>query len=373
MKGQTTATASPRFFANQQLNMMTINLGSSRTVGKVSRVALVASVCAAVVLTGCGSKKDKEEGASQTAAKVNKQELTVHQINFVLQQQRGLKPEQMEPASRQVLERLIDQELALQKAEDMNLDRDPRVQQQVEAARRDIIARAYMERIGEGVAKPSAEEVKQFYESKPALFKDRHVYNLQELVVEATPAQIDELRPRIQAAKNANEIVEALRAAQLKFAANQAVRAAEQLPMQSLDTFAKMKEGDIRIDPTPSGARILVLAGVRPVPVAFEQATPAIEQYLVNERKREQIASHLKQLRADAKVEYVGKFKDGAPAVAGAASGPVVLTDPAASTVADTPAAVPAAATAPAAAPAPAPAASGGLDNSAITKGLGLK
>ena len=93
----------------------------------------MAGVCAAVVLTGCGGKKDKEGVASQTAAKVNKQELTVHQINFVLQQQRGLRQEQMEPASHQVLERLIDQELALQKAEDSKLDRDPLVQQQLEA------------------------------------------------------------------------------------------------------------------------------------------------------------------------------------------------------------------------------------------------
>ncbi|MDP0972048.1 SurA N-terminal domain-containing protein, partial [Klebsiella pneumoniae] len=74
--------------------------------------------------------------ASQTAAKVNKEEITVHQINFVLQRQQGLKPEQAEEAGRQVLERLVDQELAVQKAQELKLDRDPRVVQQVEAAKR---------------------------------------------------------------------------------------------------------------------------------------------------------------------------------------------------------------------------------------------
>ena len=74
-------------------------------------------VTVAAVLAGCGDKK-KEKPASQTAAKVNKEEITVHQINFVLQQQRGLAPEQAASASKQVLERLIDQELSMQKAQD---------------------------------------------------------------------------------------------------------------------------------------------------------------------------------------------------------------------------------------------------------------
>ncbi len=77
------------------------------------RSAAVLVVASAFVLAGCGDKKGKM--ASQTAVKVNKEEITVHQINFVLQQQRGLKPEQAEAASKQILERLIDQELALQR------------------------------------------------------------------------------------------------------------------------------------------------------------------------------------------------------------------------------------------------------------------
>ncbi len=41
-------------------------------------------IATAALLAGCGDKKDG--GASQTAAKVDKAEITVHQINFVLQQ-----------------------------------------------------------------------------------------------------------------------------------------------------------------------------------------------------------------------------------------------------------------------------------------------
>src|SRR5689334_3188050 len=47
----------------------------------------------ALVLAACGSKR---EGATQVAAKVNKEEISVHQINFLMQRQGNLKPEQVE-------------------------------------------------------------------------------------------------------------------------------------------------------------------------------------------------------------------------------------------------------------------------------------
>ena len=136
-------------------------------------------------------RQKKDKPATQTAAKVNKEEITVHQINFLLAQQRALAPEQAASASRQVLERLIDQELALQKAGDLKLDRDPRVVQQIEAARREIISRAYLEKIGEGAPKPTPAEVNAYYEAHPALFKERRVYSFQEVNVEAKPEQVE--------------------------------------------------------------------------------------------------------------------------------------------------------------------------------------
>ncbi len=53
--------------------------------------------------------------------------------------------------------------------------------QQIEAARREIIARAYAEKIGQGAPKPTAQEVNAYYEAHPALFSQRRIYNLQEV------------------------------------------------------------------------------------------------------------------------------------------------------------------------------------------------
>lgn len=313
---------------------------------RVASLTLALVALGALTLSGCGAKKEK---ASQTAARVNKEDITVHQINYVLQQQRGLKQDQAEEAGKQVLERLIDQELAVQKAQDIKLDRDPRVVQQIEATKREILARAYADKISETATKPSAEDVQKYYDAKPALFKERKVYSIQELSIEAKPEQLEGLRAKLTAAKGVNEFIEYLKANDFKFAGNQAVRAAEQLPLAAVDTFAKMTEGQAILNASASGAQVVVVAGVRSQPVTLEQAKPAIEQFLLNDRKRELITKDMKDMRTVAKIEYVGKFQAGASsasasAPAGAASG----AEPAAR-------------------------AASGLDANAINKGLGIK
>lgn len=308
---------------------------------------LLAAVATAVLLVACGG--DKGDKASQTAAKVNKEEITVHQINFVLQRQPGLKPEQAEAAGRQVLERLIDQELAVQKAQEQKLDRDPRVVQQIEAAKREIIACAYAERLGEAVAKPANDEIARYYADKPALFKDRRIYSLQELSIEAKPEQFEAIRAKLSSSKTIAEFVEFLKGNGLHFAGNQAVRAAEQLPLASLDNIAKMKDGDSVLSPNPTGLTVLYLVGSRAQPVDEAQARPAIEAFLLNQRRAEAVQKDLKALRDSSKIEYVGKFAQPATAPA---SAPAVTAAPASD--------------------APAPAASG-LDPAAISKGMGLK
>lgn len=318
------------------------------------------ALATAALLAGCGDKKDK---ASQTAAKVNKDEITVHQINFVLQQQRNLRPDQADAAGKAVLERLIDQQLAVQKADELKLDRDPRVVQQLEAARREILARAYVEKLGEGAAKPGADEVQKYYDEKPALFSQRRIYSLQEIAIEARPEQLATLREQLAGTKNIGEFVEYLKANDFRFNANQAVRAAEQLPLTSVDTFAKLKDGQAILVPGGAGAQVVVVAGTRQAPVTLEQARPAIEQFILNDRKRKLVEADVKAMRTAARIEYVGKFAGGSPASAPAGAG---LAVPAAD-------AAPVAAPVAAPAPAPASAASGGLSATDISKGLGLK
>jgi EpsD family peptidyl-prolyl cis-trans isomerase len=285
-----------------QISPCSREAGRSGTV----RALAVALTLGAALLAGCNSNKDKP--ATQTAAKVNKEEITVHQINFLLSQQRGIAPAQAASASRQVLERLIDQELTLQKASDQRLDRDPRVVLEIEAARREIISRAYLDKLGDGAPKPTPAEVEAYYQAHPGLFSDRRVYSLQELNIEATPEQVEAMKKALASSKTIADFVAYLKANNIRFAGGEAVRAAEQLPLTAVDQFAKLKAGQAIFNTRPGGAQVINVAAVRVEPVTLDRARPAIEQFLLNERKRKLIADDLQALRSAAKIEYVGEF-----------------------------------------------------------------
>jgi EpsD family peptidyl-prolyl cis-trans isomerase len=320
----------------------------------VYRFAIVALTACTFALAGCGDRT-KGKSASQTAVRVNKEEVTVHQINLLLQQQRGLKPEQIDATSKQILEFLIDQELAVQRTRELKIDQDPRVMQQLENAKREVLARAYAGRTGESASKPTAEEVTKYYDNKPALFKERRVYSLQELSIEAKPEQVTALRDQLQRVKSAGEFVEYLKANNIRFNGNQGIRAAEQLPADVLGHLAKMKDSQMVLLPSPTGALVIMLVGSRAEPVDEARATPAIEQFLLADAKRKRIEADVKALRAAAKIEYIGKFAEAA-----------------ASATAGSPTQPAAAAPSPAATTAPA-AVAGGMSAEDINKGLGIK
>ncbi len=311
------------------------------------RLALVPALIAATLATGCGDDKNK---ATQAAARVNGQEVTVHQINLVLERQQGLKPEQADAASRQILEGLIDQEVAVQKAEETKLDRDPKIVQLLDATRRGLLARAYYERASaSAVAAPSTDEIKKYFEANPGLFADRRIYMLQEFSIQGDPAQTKDLQGKLEATTSAQQFAEVLKASGLKFGVNQVTQPAESLPLALVSRINALKDGQALYEQVGGGMKSVLIVASRPQPLNFEQSKPLIERFLTESKRSEWLKTHAKDLRTAAKVEYLGKFAEKAASAPAAASAATV-------------------------APAAASEAASGLDSEAMNKGLsGLK
>jgi len=318
-------------------------------------MALLPVVVAATLAAGCGDKSSSAGKASQAAARVNGDEITVHQINQLLERQQGLKPEQAEAASRQALEGLIDQQLAVAKAEEQKLDRDPQVVQLLDATRRSILARSYIEKAAAaGAGAPSADEVRKYFDTKPALFAQRKVYALQEFTVPGTKEQYLPVLEQLKAVHTPAQYAEVLKAANLKFNTNQVTQAAEGLPLAILDQLSKVGDGESLFITGPDGFKAILVVASKSQPATFEQAKPAIEQFLTVERRREFAQKEIKSLRAAAKIEYIGKFAEKAASGAAPAASAASPTEPAA----------------PAAATPASQAASSGLDAATLNKGL---
>ena len=317
------------------------------------RLMALLPIVVAATLAGCGDKSKTEAKASQAAARVNSDEITVHQINQLLERQQGLKPEQMDAASRQALESLIDQQLAVEKAEEQKLDRDPQVVQLLDSMRRSLLARSYLEKAAaSGAGTPSASDVRKYYDEKPALFAERKVYALQEFTVPATKEQSKDVIEKLKAVRTPAEYAEVLKNANLKFNTNQVTQAAEGLPLAILDPLSKVENGQSLFITGNDGFKAILVLATKAQPATFEQAKPAIEQFLTVERRREFAQKELKNLRAAAKIEYIGKFAEKPASGAAPAAAPSVTAAPSAASDAS----------------------SGALDAEAMSKGLsGLK
>ncbi len=275
----------------------------------------LALVCAAVLLTACGRKTDD---TSATVATVNGEKITQDQLDFASKQIAAARPGASAPDAATVLRGLVEQRLAVQKAEKDKLDRNPGVLQSLEAARKDALARYYVEQFAAKVPKPTPDEIKQYYDGHPANFGQRNVYVIQKVDARVSADQAGPLAASAQAAGGAAAVADLLKAKASATNVTQSAQPAESLgPL--LPKISSMSAGQTIAIPQPQGLTALTLVEIRPQPVTLAQAQSSIEQILWNQKKREALQAETKALRAKARIDYLGKFAPGtasAPAVA---------------------------------------------------------
>ena len=281
-------------------------------------------VCVAALVTACGKKSDD---TSATVATVNGETITQNQLDFAVKQITAARPAASAPEPAQVLQGLVEQRLAVQKAEKDKLDRNPGVQQSLEAARKDALARYYVEQFAAKVAKPTADEVKQYYDGHPANFGQRNIYLIQKVDAAVDKDQAGPLAASVQAAAGATAVADLLKAKASGTNVTQSAQPAESLgPL--LAKISTMSAGQTIAIPQPRGLTALTLVAIQPQPVSLAQAQAGIEQVLWNQKKREALQAETKELRKSARIDYLGKFAPGtktapdatAPLAASAAS-----------------------------------------------------
>jgi EpsD family peptidyl-prolyl cis-trans isomerase len=277
-------------------------------------LAVTAPLLALALTAGCDRKQDAKV-ATQVAARVNSDEITVHQVNNILARNPNITPEGATRSKREILDSLIDQQLARQKAVENKLDRSPGVVQALEAAKTEILARAYLEQVATAIPKTAAWEVQKYYKEHPELFAQRRLFNLEEVAFVAKSDVATGLREQLSKARSLQEIADWLQSRGVKFVVNRGVRAAEQIPLEILPKVQAMKEGQNQLFEVGSERFVAIrVVGYKAEPVDEASAAPRIQQFLLNRRTSDVIAKEMKKIKEQAKIEYVGEFAAGATA-----------------------------------------------------------
>lgn len=256
------------------------------------RTLLVAAL--AVVPLGC----ERAAADARVLAKVNGAEISLAAVA---------------PAGgasvREALEQVIDRELLVQRALALGLDRDPKVAGSIDAARRQILAQAYMDKLVPGGV--SSEEVHAFYASNAPLFAERRIYRLRELVVSAPAELVDALRSESARAGSLEDIAAWLRMRDARFDTVALAQPAEDLPLAYVPRLARMKDGEIAVFARPAysgfagGASVIQLEHAEDAPLSEREAAPLIERFLAARRRLEVAAAEVKRLREAARIEYI--------------------------------------------------------------------
>jgi peptidyl-prolyl cis-trans isomerase C len=253
------------------------------------------------VLAACGEQRSGK--GSQVVATVNGEEITVMQLNRVLESSgvREVTPEVRKSA----IESLAAEELLVQAAIKSKIPRDSAFVQSLDNARRRLLAQIFAERMVYPKTVVSAAEIADYYNKEPLLFANRRKFRM--TTFRAAGADVTpQVSAALQQVKSVDEVRGVLDARGIKYETQLASIAPEQIPVAELQAFAKASVGDLFINPDKNGTVMLmsVTAIEDDVPLTLERARPMIEEFLRNSRNREATEAYLARARASAEIIY---------------------------------------------------------------------
>ena len=254
---------------------------------------------------------------TQVVARVNGDEITVHQVNFLLENSPApgaQTPTDPGKKAQAALDQLIEQEVLVQAAVEQKLDRNPEVLAAMESARRSVLAQAFINQVRAGTKKPTGTEIHAYFVDNPALFAQRRVYTLREFCVNADRGRETQLRSLWAHSHSWDALLVAARSAGSRFTTTTKTLAAEQLPLDEVEDFQRLAEGAVRF--SRQVETIVVQQAVKIVrePMSEAHAGPMIEAYLMEQRRRRTAQDALAQLKKVAQIEVIGNLEvsDGA-------------------------------------------------------------
>ena len=273
-------------------------------MNKILKLSLVVIFCN---LAACG-KGGERVANSQIAAKVNGVEITTHQIDSVMKSAQNVTAENVAEFRKKALDKLIDQQLVLDKASKESLDRTPDVILEIEAAKKEILARAYLKKMLTNSSEINDSEFRKYYDEHTELFSKRRIYNLQDISTQSNEQTLELLKENVNAQKSMMDIAESLKAKGIKFSSGSFTRPAEQLPLDILPKMQMLKDGDMFVWQSGDIAHAIKLTSIEESPVGFTEATPMIKNYFINTRGKQIVEDKIKKFRQEAKIEYLGAF-----------------------------------------------------------------
>ena len=274
------------------------------TKSKFTKTIIVTAIC---LLSAC-DQEHKEKSGTQVVAKVNNEEISIHQLNFVLSHSNGVTPENAEAAKKKILNNLVDVSILYQQAVAEKLDRDPDIMMSLEQSRRQSLAQAWLQKATKSDYKPSTGEIQVYYDEHPDLFSKHKTYKLKEVLISKEDGKQAVINGLLTTSRKVDELTKKLDEEKITYQVKQTVQGAENLPLEQLATLSSLKDGEFISYSKDNSVLILAVLAASEEHVDVAKASPVIEKFLLNKQHTELVEKTVKEVKDKAKVELLGEF-----------------------------------------------------------------
>ncbi|MEE4450781.1 peptidyl-prolyl cis-trans isomerase [Novosphingobium resinovorum] len=248
---------------------------------------------AATGLSACG---DVETTPDQVLVRGDDFEITVQEYDQVLRRSPLVTKEAIGPMRQAVMEGLIGEKLLAEEALKAGLDKQAATAQAIAAAKRSVLAQAYVQKLAGNSFRPDEREVRQYYAAHQAQFGERRRLVLSEYVVRS---DLPDVRQYVETLdkRGMGELATALAQAMPSITPVTLVRFSDEIPDTPGRTLQRLQAGDAIVYQTPGHVHLGQVQSVEIDPIALVAARPRIEAGLVAQRQSELVRTTVQALR----------------------------------------------------------------------------
>lgn len=170
---------------------------------KLRVVAVFAAIFVAIALIGCNAAKKPEISkpeapkaessvpapetpkSGKVVAEIGNEKITLDEVNDTIK----TIPEQYQATAQahkdMLLDSMINQKLLYAEASKLDFDKDPDVRKQLDAARKEILIKAYLKKEIEDTVKVTEEDAKKYYDANKDKFKEPEKIKISHILVDS--------------------------------------------------------------------------------------------------------------------------------------------------------------------------------------------
>jgi EpsD family peptidyl-prolyl cis-trans isomerase len=256
-----------------------------------------------VALAACQKSAAPPE---QVVAQGKDFELTIHEYDQALRQSPPVTAEAVQPMREAILEALVDEKLLAQSALSHDLDETPGVAQELQAAQRSILAKAFVRRLTGGTYRPREEDLREYYDKHPLQFANRKRFVVSEIVLKSDSPKIRDYIASFEKGGMASlGQVEDRPGLSNMLSPIKVVRYSDDIAGPALANVPRLAIGSQVVYQTLGQVHLGQIEDLNDDPVPFEEAKPALLAALTEERKNRLVKAAIKKERDERKVAIV--------------------------------------------------------------------